>query len=71
MYYLALPFKKFKKNNKTCQIIIQISVNKSMYYDRDYLPIQGPNPGHKIEDTSDSKAAQNEELLSQQCLLFE
>lgn len=47
---------------------------KSKYFsdsDSDNLPIQGPNPGHKIEDTSDCKAAQNEELLSQQCLLFE
>lgn len=40
-------------------------------YTRHDLPIQSPNPGHEIEDTSDSKAAQNEELLSQQCLLFE
>lgn len=42
-----------------------------MYGDSDILPIQGPNPGYEIEDTSDSEAAQNEELLSQQCLLFE
>lgn len=42
-----------------------------MYSGSDILPIQGPNPGHEIQDTSDSEAAQNEELLSQQCLLFE
>ena len=38
--------------------------------DSDDLPVQRPHPGHKIEDTSNSKAAKNKEPLSQQCLLF-
>lgn len=37
----------------------------------DDLPIQAPNSGDQIEEASNCKAAQHQELLSQQRLLFE
>lgn len=53
------------------QIISSLKLNRNNIFDNNDLLIQGPNPGHEVEDTSNSEAAQNEELLSQQCLLFE